>query len=425
MQEKTSNFRTLPKSQRNFSAAKTVSCSTDPLLGSMAENYIFVSLRHKYTSSHGRIPPKSNRTYTCSKLLRPLQKDKIIAENRFSSLETQEIEDLDNIYYLGNRREVNESKFEDKNGNYIFVPGDQLLFRFEILDLMGSGTFGTVVKCIDHKTGGQVAVKILKNEKIILESGKNEIKILSLLNDGEGLENCIVKKLENFWYRGHICIVFELLSIDLYEYIKKNHFQGLHINFAKRIIVQILIALKHSHGLNIVHCDIKPENVLLKQENKSSIKLIDFGSAYLPGHPKYDYIQTRFYRAPEIILKSFWTEKIDIWSVGCLLMELITGWPLFTGLSETEVLFSIIEIIGLPSKNYFNKVNNLKNMSYEILQKNKRSSHSPNKKIDYILEGQNTQLIQFVKSCLAWDEKERLSAEEALGHPWIKERNNQ
>ena len=422
MQEKTSKVGMRSKSLKKLNSAKTISCSTDPSSGSNTSRHSFFSPRHSYTSSHGRIPPRSSRTYTCSKLLKPLQKDKTTAENRFSSLELQEIYGLDDIFYLGNRREVNESNFDDKNGNYIFVPGDQLLFRFEILDLMGSGTFGTVVKCTDHKTGGQVAIKILKNEKIILECGKNEVKILNLLHDNEGAETYIVKKLENFWYRGHICIVFELLSIDLYEFIRKNNFQGLHINFAKRITVQILIALKHSHSLNVVHCDIKPENIVLKQENKSSVMLIDFGSAYLPGHPKYEYIQTRFYRAPEIILKSPWTEKIDIWSVGCLLIEQITGWPPFTGHSATEVLFSIVKLIGLPNRAYFNKANNLNDMSYNVLEASKKSFYSPNSSIDRVLEGHNKQLIQFVKKCLAWDPKERLSAEEALGHPWIKER---
>lgn len=420
MQENPSKIEIVQDKIRNVNAVKTVSCSIVPNLSIDLSQISGKSSLHTLTCSQGRIPASFPRTPKCPKLLRPLSKDQIKAEGILCEFELQEIEQLNEIFYLGNRKEVNKSKIDDKDGNLIFVPGDHLLYRFEILELLGSGTFGTVVKCIDHEKSEQVAVKILKNESIILESGKNEIKLLDLLQKTDATESNIVKKKENFWFRGHICIVFELLSIDLYDFIKKNHFQGVHINFAKRIIVQVLIALKCAHSLNITHCDIKPENILLKKETRSSIKLIDFGSAYKPGGEKFDYIQTRFYRAPEVILMSPWNEKIDIWSVGCLLMELITGWPLFTGSSETEVFYNMVKILGPPPNEVLNRGKNSEKLNPDHLKIKENLFNLHKYSIDYILEGQNKQLIEFVKNCLHWDDKLRFSAEAALAHAWIK-----
>ena len=99
---------------------------------------------------------------------------------------------------------------------------------------------------------------------------------------------------------------------------------------------------------SIIHCDLKPENVLLKQPNKSGIKLIDFGSSCFSDEKIYTYIQSRFYRAPEIMLAIPYTMAIDIWSFGCILAELFTGFPIFPGESEPEQMSLIMEVNGLP-----------------------------------------------------------------------------
>jgi dual specificity tyrosine-phosphorylation-regulated kinase 2/3/4 len=101
---------------------------------------------------------------------------------------------------------------------------------------------------------------------------------------------------------------------------------------------------------SIIHCDLKPENILLKQPNKSGIKLIDFGSSCFTDEKIYTYIQSRFYRAPEIMLAIPYTTAIDIWSLGCILAELYTGFPIFPGESEPEQMCLIMEINGLPPK---------------------------------------------------------------------------
>ena len=134
-----------------------------------------------------------------------------------------------------------------------------------------------------------------------------------------------------FNFRNHLCIVFDLLSINLYDLLKSNSFSGISLGLIRRFAIQLLQCLKFTKKLSIIHCDLKPENILLSQANKSGIKVIDFGSACFSNEKIYTYIQSRFYRAPEIILGLEYSTAIDIWSFGCILAELFTGYPLFPG----------------------------------------------------------------------------------------------
>ena len=106
---------------------------------------------------------------------------------------------------------------------------------------------------------------------------------------------------------------------------------------------------KYQRDHQIIHCDLKPENILLKQPNKSGIKIIDYGSSCFMDQRIYTYIQSRFYRAPEIVLGIPYTTAIDMWSFGCILAELYTGFPLFPGENEMEQLAYIMEIKGVPA----------------------------------------------------------------------------
>jgi len=158
-----------------------------------------------------------------------------------------------------------------------------------------------------------------------------------------------------FSFRKHVCIIFELLSNSLYELLKTNSFKGLSPRLVNRFGIQILIALKFTKSLNILHCDLKPENILLKKADKSGIKVIDFGSSCFFEERVYTYIQSRFYRAPEIILGIPYTTAIDMWSFGCILVELLMGKPLFPGESEAEQLQLIMEFLGVPPIEILNK----------------------------------------------------------------------
>lgn len=123
---------------------------------------------------------------------------------------------------------------------------------------------------------------------------------------------------------------------------------GLNMYVIRRYASQILEALKMLKLHHVIHCDLKPENILIANPNKTLVKLIDFGSSCFSHEKIYTYIQSRFYRAPEVMLGIPYTSAIDMWSLGCILAELATGFPIFPGETEIEQMTLIMELIGQP-----------------------------------------------------------------------------
>jgi dual specificity protein kinase YAK1 len=161
-----------------------------------------------------------------------------------------------------------------------------------------------VVKCrtLDSKTEQLVAVKIVKNKPAYFNQGLVEVRVLELLNkqwDARD-EAHIVRLQEHFVFRKHLCLVFELLSLNLYELIRSNSFRGLSTNLVRIFMTQLLKSLVVLYRAQVIHCDLKPENILLVNAKSPQIKLIDFGSACFEGQTVYSYIQSRFYRSPEV-----------------------------------------------------------------------------------------------------------------------------
>lgn len=142
--------------------------------------------------------------------------------------------------------------------------------------------------------------------------------------------------------------MFELLSSNLYELIKQNSFSGLSTQLVKVFTAQLLDALTVLKDARLIHCDLKPENILLKSLQSPQIKIIDFGSACHEKQTVYTYIQSRFYRSPEVLLGVPYTAAIDMWSLGCIAVELFLGLPLFPGTSEYNQITRIVEMLGLP-----------------------------------------------------------------------------
>lgn len=179
---------------------------------------------------------------------------------------------------------------------------------------------------------------MVKNQKKYYYQAAVEAKLLLLLkeNDPDGAER-VVKLQDYFVWRNHLCIVFDLYSINLYEFIKMYDYQGFDYGLIRRFAIQLLSGLRYLKHLGMIHCDLKPENILMKQKDKSGIAIADFGSGCLENEIVYTYIQSRFYRAPDIMLGVFpYTQQIDMWSFGCILIELFTGFPLFPGTNERE-----------------------------------------------------------------------------------------
>lgn len=160
---------------------------------------------------------------------------------------------------------------------------------------------------------------------------------------------------DTFIHHSHLCLVFELLSNNLYELIKQNSFRGLTTSLVRVFTAQLLDALTVLNEAKIIHCDLKPENILLKSLSSPTIKVIDFGSACHEKQTVYTYIQSRFYRSPEVIISLPYATSIDMWSLGCICVELFLGLPLFPGTSEFNQITRIVEMLGMPPDHMLDK----------------------------------------------------------------------
>lgn len=216
------------------------------------------------------------------------------------------------------------------------------------MDALGSGTFGQVVKCQNIKTKELIALKVIKNKPAYYNQSLIEVEILDQINthfDPRGTHH-IVRMKDSFVFRNHLCIGFEILSVNLYELIKQNQYRGLSTNLIRIFVRQILDALTILKKAKLIHCDLKPENILLQTLESPLIKVIDLGSACHENQTVYTYIQSRFYRSPEVLLGLPYTGSIDVWSLGCIAAELFLGLPLFPGTSEYNQISRIVELLG-------------------------------------------------------------------------------
>lgn len=302
---------------------------------------------------------------------------------------------------------------------------DDEIVEYEVMSLLGQGTFAQVFHCVEIKTGQNVAVKIVKNKPAYTRQAAVEIDVFRKLStigigstgndEGEassmsstvdsniGMSNskdmsysvdastadgttlsggkgdAIIRLMYYFMHQSHLCLVFEMLGSNLYELLKKRQFRGLPLGVVKKLLRQAIDGIKLLGKKNVVHCDLKPENILMVRNDgvddmiaKSSIlnetreatkndceeadpssvdeeqwiKLIDFGSACFEGQTTHTYIQSRFYRSPEVLVGLPYDSAIDMWSLGCVAAELFLGLPILPGVHEHDQLGRILEMIG-------------------------------------------------------------------------------
>ncbi|KAI1306174.1 hypothetical protein F5Y03DRAFT_143533 [Xylaria venustula] len=350
--------------------------------------------------------------------------------------ERGEIIDYNDIYFCGTQNankivgDLHTSKpnfgYDDERGDYSIIMGDHLAYRYEIVDVLGKGSFGQVVRCIDHKTGGLVAVKIIRNKKRFHQQALVEVNILKKLREWDPKnKHSMVNFTQSFYFRGHLCISTELLDMNLYEFIKSNSFRGFSLKLIRRFTKQMLSSLLILKQHKVIHCDLKPENILLRHPLHSEIKVIDFGSSCFENEKVYTYIQSRFYRSPEVILGMTYGLPIDMWSLGCILAELFTGVPIFPGENEQEQLACIMEVFGPPEKHLIEK-STRKKLFFDSMGKPRltvstkgRRRRPSSKTLQQAIKCDDEPFLDFLARCLRWDPDRRLKPEEAIRHEFI------
>ncbi|XP_011035543.1 PREDICTED: uncharacterized protein LOC105133304 isoform X2 [Populus euphratica] len=325
----------------------------------------------------------------------------------------------------------NRTGFEEDK-NFHGVLNSVIAGRYHVTEYLGSAAFSKAIQAHDLHTGMDVCVKIIKNNKDFFDQSLDEIKLLKYVNKHDHADKYHILRLyDYFYYREHLLIVCELLKANLYEFHKFNRESGGEVYFTmprlQSITTQCLEALQFLHGLGLIHCDLKPENILVKSYSRCEVKVIDLGSSCFETDHLCSYVQSRSYRAPEVILGLPYDKKIDVWSLGCILAELCTGNVLFQNDSPATLLARVIGIIGPIDQSmlakgrdtykYFTK----NHMLYERNQDTSRLEYLIPKKtsLRHRLPMGDQGFIDFVSHLLEVNPKKRPSASEALKHPWL------
>ncbi|XP_038866552.1 homeodomain-interacting protein kinase 1-like isoform X4 [Salvelinus namaycush] len=249
-----------------------------------------------------------------------------------------------------------KSSTSHSEGDYQLVQHEILCSvsnSYEVLEFLGRGTFGQVAKCWKRGTNEIVAIKILKNHPSYVRQGQIEVSILSRLSTENADEFNFVRSYECFQHKNHTCLVFEMLEQNLYDFLKHSKFSPLLLKSIRPVLQQVATALMKLKSLGLIHADLKPENIMLVDPLRQPyrVKVIDFGSAsHVSKAVCSTYLQSRYYRAPEIILGLPFCEAIDMWSLGCVMAELFLGWPLYPGASEYGQIRYISQTQGLPAE---------------------------------------------------------------------------
>ncbi|CAH2053447.1 unnamed protein product [Thlaspi arvense] len=355
--------------------------------------------------------------------------DAIVVQEQVRQIKAQE-QDFE-TFNLKIVHRKNRTGFEEDK-NFHVVLNSVIAGRYHVTEHLGSAAFSKAIQAHDLHTGIDVCVKIIKNNKDFFDQSLDEIKLLKYVNQHDPADKYHLLRLyDYFYFREHLLIVCELLKANLYEFQKFNRESGGEVYFTmprlQSITIQCLEALHFLHGLGLIHCDLKPENILIKSYSRCEIKVIDLGSSCFETDHLCSYVQSRSYRAPEVILGLPYDKKIDIWSLGCILAELCTGNVLFQNDSPATLLARVIGIIGSIDQEmlakgpdtckYFTK-------NHLLYERNQESNN-----LEYLIPKKSSLrrrlpmgdqgFIDFVAHLLQVDPKKRPSASEALKHPWL------
>ncbi|XP_026386850.1 mitogen-activated protein kinase 9-like isoform X2 [Papaver somniferum] len=293
--------------------------------------------------------------------------------------------------------------------------------RYQILEVIGKGSYGVVASAVDTHTGEKVAIKKINDVFEHVSDATRilrEIKLLRLLRHPDVVEIKHIMLPPSRREFKDIYVVFELMESDLHQVIKAN--DDLTPEHYQFFLYQLLRSLKYIHSANVFHRDLKPKNILANADCK--LKICDFGLARVSFNDApsaifwTDYVATRWYRAPELCGSFFskYTPAIDIWSIGCIFAELLTGKPLFPGKNVVHQLDLMTDLLGIPSTESVARIRNEKARRYLSGMWKKPPVPFTQKfpKVDPLA-------LNLLERLLAFDPKDRPSAEEALADPYF------
>ncbi|XP_066329234.1 mitogen-activated protein kinase 13-like isoform X2 [Miscanthus floridulus] len=293
--------------------------------------------------------------------------------------------------------------------------------QYHIQEVIGKGSYGVVAAAIDSHTGERVAIKKIND---IFENVSDaarilrEIKLLRLLRHSNIVQIKHIMLPPTRREFKDIYVVFELMESDLHQVIKAN--DNLTPEHHRFFLYQLLCALKYMHSAHVFHRDLKPRNILANSDSK--LKICDFGLARASFNDSLsaiywtDYVATRWYRAPELCGSFFssYTPAIDIWSIGCIFAEVLTGTPLFPGRNVVHQLDLITDLLGTPSFRSLSKIHSDKAREYLLAMPRKRPIPFSHK-----FHNADPLALRLLERLLAFDPKDRPTAEEALVDPYF------
>ncbi|KAH3679128.1 hypothetical protein WICPIJ_008736 [Wickerhamomyces pijperi] len=296
---------------------------------------------------------------------------------------------------------------------------------FEVQQLLGEGAYGVVCLALHKPSGTKVAIKKIQpfERSLFCIRTLREIKLLRHFKHENIISIFDIQKPASFDQFNEVYIIQELMQTDLHRAIVSQKLTDDHVQY---FIYQILRGLKALHSANVIHRDLKPSNLLLNAN--CDLKICDFGLARIDDQKlnggnspdnkismMTEYVATRWYRAPEVMLTaSKYTTAIDVWSVGCILGELLLGTPLFPGKDYRHQLILIFQILGSPTGDDYANIKSRR--AKEYIRSLPFSKRTPFEKI---LPYANPLAIDLLYKMLTFDPKKRISVVEALKHPYL------
>ncbi|CAG8484783.1 9860_t:CDS:10 [Paraglomus occultum] len=309
-------------------------------------------------------------------------------------------------------------------GRYTF-PGLKQQFivddKYEFVRELGQGAYGVVCAARNTETGQGVAIKKVTNvfsKTILTKRALREVKLLQHFRGHKNITCLYDMDIIDPYNYNEVYLYEELMEADLHAIIRSG--QPLTDAHYQSFVYQILCGLKYIHSANVLHRDLKPGNLLVNAD--CELKICDFGLARgFSENPEADsgfmteYVATRWYRAPEIMLSfQSYTKAIDLWSVGCILAELLGGLPLFKGRDFVDQLNKILQTLGTPNETTLQRIGGARAQDY--IRSLPPMAKRP---FQQMYPNANPLAIDLLERLLSFDPSERITVEEALEHPYL------